>query len=71
MGNGAPRIVTHKVPAERCEPYAHYFREKHPSAIVWSPEMEPPKPSIGDHIPRDRVEYLPDAMDMLGMPTER
>ena len=65
--------MTHKVPAERCEPYVRYFREKHPTAVIWCrSEIDPPRPFMGDHIPRENVvEYVPDAMDMLEMPSSR
>jgi hypothetical protein len=73
MASGAPRIVTHKVPAESCEPYARYFRREHPTALIWCrSEIDPPKGFIGDYIPpQPVVEYLPDGIDMLVMPTGR
>ena len=73
MATGEPGVVMHAVPADRCEDYAAYFRHKHPAAIIWCrSEIDPPKPSIGDYIPREKVvEYLPDYLDMRGMPINR
>jgi hypothetical protein len=71
LANGTPGIVKHDVEAEKCEPYARYFRKEHPTAIIWCrSEIDPPRPFIGDHLPGEKVvEYLPDPMDALGMPT--
>jgi hypothetical protein len=80
LANGTPSVIQHTVPAERCEDYADYFRRKHPTAIIWC-RSELARPNIWDHVPRTKlwdhiprenaVEYLPDPMDMLGMPTAR
>ena len=77
VANGAPFVIQHIVPAERCEDYADYFRRKHPTAIIWC-RSELARPSVWDYVPRAKVvdgiprenpvQYLPDPMDMLGMP---
>ena len=70
LANGTPRAVQHTVPAERCEDYARYFRKEHPTAIIWCrSELDPRKGFISDHLPPAPVgDYLPDRMDMLGIP---
>ena len=58
MASGTPRVVKHQV-----HPNSH-FRREHPTAIIWCrSELDPPKPFIGDHLPRENVvEYVPDRM---------
>lgn len=72
MANGTPTVVRYPV-AEQCERYSSHFRAKYPAAVVWCrSEIDPPKPVIGDYIQRDKVvEYRPDFVDMLGMPSDR
>jgi hypothetical protein len=73
LANGAPGVIKHQIPADRCEPYARYSRVQHPTAMVWcDSELDPPSAFIGDHVPRENVvDYLPDAIDSLGMPPDR
>lgn len=71
MANGAPRDAQGSSRALRA--VRALFQGEAPDGGHLVPLGDrPPRPFMGDHIPRENVvEYVPDAMDMLGMPSSR
>ena len=69
LANGTPKTWQRQVPVHVCETTAKKMRAAYPQAVVWcTSELEPRR--VVDELPFEG-EYVPDAMDMLGMPNDR
>lgn len=69
LANGTPRTWQRQVPAHVCVTVAHKTRVAYPQTVIWCrSELEPRR--FADELPVEG-EYVPDAMDMLGMPGDR
>lgn len=70
LANGKTVTASRALPATySCEPTVDRMRAAHPTAVIWC--RSPPPWAIEALGIEPRVERLPDAMDMLGMPPRR
>jgi hypothetical protein len=69
--SGRPLIMQRSVPESRCEARADLARARMPTALAWCrSELRPRR--MTDELPKPAaVEYLPDGLDSLGMPSGR